>query len=98
MSITVVTRYSGDVDVMLKVAKINGPLFVKYGATSVSIKRIRTGTHVTDLLAVFVYPNMAAWESTRAAIMKNAAYQKAVAMLSKAAKAEETTVLEDIAI
>ena len=96
MSITAVTRYSGDVDVMMKVAKINGPLFLKYGATNVRLMRITTGPNYGHYLAAMTYDSLAAMEACQAKLNNDPAYKKAVAMLQKASVAHERTILADV--
>ena len=96
MSITVVTRYSGDVETMLKVAKINGPLFLKYGATNVRFMRIATGPNYGHHLAAMTYDSYAAMEACHEKLGKDPAYRKAVAMLQKASVAHERNILADV--
>lgn len=96
MSITVVTRYSGDIEIMLKAAKINGPLFLKYGATSVRVMRITTGPNYGHHLAAMTYDSYAAMEACQAKLAKDPAYKKAVAMLQKASVAHERNILADV--
>lgn len=96
MSITVVTRYSGDVEVMLKAAKVNAPLFLKYGATNVRMMRITTGPNYGHHLAAMTYDSYAAMEACQAQLNKDPAYKKAVAMLQKATVAHERNILVDV--
>ena len=96
VSITIVTRYSGDADAILKLAKVNGPLFLKYGATSARLLRQTTGTHVGQHVTAITYDSLAAYEAAQAKLTKDANYNKTAAMLRQVTVTEERNILADV--
>jgi hypothetical protein len=96
MSITIVTRYAGDTEAMMKVAGNNGPLLLKHGATAARVLRITTGPHVGQLLAVISYDSYASYEATQAKMMKDVSAKKANAMLQKVAVVQDRTILAEM--
>ena len=93
MAITVVTRWKGNQEEGLRLAKEVAPILKRHGATMVRFGLCHSGAHAGQMSTATIFPDGATYGRAVQALSEDAQMQRIVAEASKVAELQERSVI-----